>query len=272
MKKSFITMLLITFVSASLFGCGKGPSTDNGSSSKTPIKEDKDISIIYTTDVHCGVDEGDENNKRLGYAKVEAYKKNLEETNYVSLVDAGDYLQGEFIGAISKGEYIMEIINEMNYDVITLGNHEFDYGIDVLKSRLTEYKGDVVSCNFSYIGNKENKLNMVKPYVIKEYGNRKVGYIGITTPTTLTASDPKTFVEDGSVAYDFGAETAESFYNLVQNNIDACKAQGADYIIALSHLGSPDSFKPFRSTDVIKNTSGVDAFLDGHSHTDLPWT
>ena len=158
MKKSFITMLLITFVSASLFGCGKGPSTDNGSSSKAPIKEDKDISIIYTTDVHCGVDEGDENNKRLGYAKVEAYKKNLEETNYVSLVDAGDYLQGEFIGAISKGKYMMDIINEMSYDVITLGNHEFDYGIDVLKSRLTEYKGDVVSCNFSYIGNKENRV------------------------------------------------------------------------------------------------------------------
>ena len=276
MKKSLLTILLVTFVSTSLFSCGRneqGTDTSNTSGassseskSEPSVKEDKDISIIYTTDVHCGID------NYLGYSTVESYKKNLEETNYVSLVDAGDYLQGEFIGAISKGEYIMEIINEMNYDVITLGNHEFDYGIDALKERLTEFKGDVVSCNFSYIGNKENKLSMVKPYVIKEYGNRKVGYIGITTPTTLTASDPKTFVEDNKVAYGFGAETTEGFYNLVQNNIDECKAQGADYIIALSHLGSPDSFKPFSSIDVIKNTNGVDAFLDGHSHTDLPWT
>ena len=160
----------------------------------------------------------------------------------------------------------------MNYDVVTLGNHEFDYGIDVLKERLTEFNGDVVSCNFSYIGNKENKLNMVKPYVIKEYGIKKVAYIGITTPKTLTTSDPKIFLEDGEVAYDFGAKTAEDFYKLIQANIDQCKAKGADYVIALSHLGSPDSFKPFSSIDVIKNTTGVDAFLDGHNHIDLPWT
>ena len=248
---------MVSFMSTTLIGCGEP---------NTPKVQDKDISIIYTTDVHCGVD------TNLGYAKVADYKNKLAETNYVALVDAGDYLQGEFIGAISKGEYVMEIINEMNYDVVTLGNHEFDYGIDVLKSRLTEFKGEVVSCNFSYIGNKENKLNMVKPYVIKEYGIKKVAYIGITTPETLTASDPKLFLEDGKVAYDFGAKTAENFYNLIQENIDECKEEGADYVIALSHLGSPESFKPFSSIDVIKNTTGVDAFLDGHSHIDLPWT
>ena len=259
MKKSLSMFVSLLFVT-SLTGCG------NSSGGSTPPKEDKDISIIYTTDVHCGID------TYLGYSKVESYKKNLEATNYVALVDSGDYLQGEFIGTISSGEYIMEIINEMNYDVITLGNHEFDYGIDILKDRLNEFNGDIVSCNFSYVGNKENKFNMVKPYVIKEYGNRKVGFIGITTPTTLTASDPITFIEDGEIAYDFGAETVEGFYELIQTNIDECKAKGADYIIALSHLGSPDSFKPFRSIDVIKNTTGVTAFLDGHSHTDLPWT
>ena len=263
MKKRFIASLLMSLMTVSLVSCGKTDPTDP---EDPPKKEDKDISIIYTTDVHCGVD------KNLGYAKVENYKKNLEKTNYVALVDAGDYLQGEFIGAISKGEYIIEVMNEMKYDVVTLGNHEFDYGIDVLKERLTEYKGDIVSCNFSYIGNKENKLNMVQPYVIKEYGNRKVGFVGITTPKTLTQSDPKTFIEDGHVAYSFGADTVENFYSVVQNNIDQCKTNGADYVIALSHLGSPDSFSPFSSIDVIEHTSGVTAFLDGHSHTDLAWT
>lgn len=257
---------MVSFMSTTLIGCGEPD---------TPKVQDKDISIIYTTDVHCAIEsvidkEGKETN--LGYAKVADYKNKLAETNYVALVDAGDYLQGEFIGAISKGEYVMEIMNEMNYDVVTLGNHEFDYGIDVLKSRLTEFNGDVVSCNFSYIGNKEKKLNMVKPYVIKPYGIKKVAYIGITTPETLTSSDPKIFLEDGEVAYDFGAKTAEDFYNLIQANIDKCKEEGADYVIALSHLGSEDRYKPFSSIDVIKNTTGVDAFLDGHNHRDLPWT
>ena len=248
---------MVSFMSATLIGCGEPD---------TPKVQDKDISIVYTTDVHCGVD------TNLGYAKVEAYKKKLAETNYVALVDAGDYLQGEFIGAISKGEYVMEIINEMKYDVITLGNHEFDYGIDELKDRLNDFNGDVVSCNFSYIGNKENKLNMVKPYVIKPYGIKKIAYIGITAPTTLTVSNPNTFIEDDKVAYDFGANTEQDFYSLIQTNIDECKAKGADYIIALSHLGSTDTYTPFRSIDVIKNTTGVDAFLDGHAHNDLPWT
>ena len=130
MKKRFIVSFLMSLMTVSLVSCGKTEPEDED----MPKKEDKDISIIYTTDVHCGVD------KNLGYAKVENYKKNLEKTNYVALVDAGDYLQGEFIGAISKGEYIIDVMNEMKYDVVTLGNHEFDYGIDVLKDRLTQYE------------------------------------------------------------------------------------------------------------------------------------
>ena len=253
MKKSIISTLLIPFLFTSLGSCGSKPV-------------DKDISIIYTSDVHCGVDDN------LGYSSVEAYKKSLEETNYVALVDSGDYLQGEYLGAISKGKYLMEIINEMNYDVITLGDHEFDYGIDTLKERLNEFNGSVVSSNYSYIGNKENKLDMVKPYVIKKYGSKKIAFIGITTPKTLNTVDPKIFKEDGEVAYSFAGETSEGFYNKIQASIDECKAKKADYIIALSHLGNSNSFSPFSSIDVIKNTNGVTAFLDGHSHTDLAWT
>ena len=257
MKKQFTSLLTLTLLFSSLVGCGNNDS---------PKKVDKDISIIYTTDVHCGVSDN------LGYAKLSDYRNKLEETNYVALVDSGDYLQGGFIGTISKGEYVMDIVNEMDYDVLTLGNHEFDYGIDILKERLDTYSGDIVSCNFSYIGKKENKLDMVKPYVIKEYGNRKVGFIGVTTPTTLTSSDPRIFIEDDEVAYDFGASTKEHFYSLVQDNINSCKADGADYIIMLSHLGSLDVYNPYSSIDVINNTTGVLAFLDGHSHVDLPWT
>ena len=207
----------------------------------------------------------------MGYASLYDYKEKLKETNYVTLVDSGDYLQGEFIGAISQGEYVMEVMNKVQYDIITLGNHEFDYGIDVLSERLKEFKGDITSCNLSYIGKKENKLNMVKPFVIKDYGYKKIGFVGVTTPTVLTTSDPKIFIEDGEVAYDFGASTKEAFYSLVQSNIDQCKSSGADYVVLLSHLGSTENYKPYDSIDVINNTKGVLAFLDGHAHIDLPW-
>ena len=260
--KKFNSLILLSLLMTSLTGC-------NSSSNVPPLVpiNDKDISIVYTTDVHCGFDDS----KYLGYSAVYQYKENLKENNYVSLVDSGDFLQGDFIGAISKGEYIIEVMNRVNYDVITLGNHEFDYGMDILKERLTEFNGEVTSCNFSYIGHKEDKFTMVKPYVIKEYGNISVGYIGVTTPTTLTVSDPTNFIEDGEVAYSFGADTKEEFYSLIQNNIDSCKNDGADYIILLSHLGSTNNYAPFRSLDVISNTTGVTAFLDGHAHIDMPW-
>ena len=253
MKHKILICLAISLLSTTLIGCNK------------PAVAKKDISIIYTTDVHCGLD------TKMGYASLYDYKEKLKETNYVTLVDSGDYLQGEFIGAISQGEYVMEVMNKVQYDIITLGNHEFDYGIDVLSERLKEFKGDITSCNLSYIGKKENKLNMVKPFVIKDYGYKKIGFVGVTTPTVLTTSDPKIFIEDGEVAYDFGASTKEAFYSLVQSNIDQCKSSGADYVVLLSHLGSTENYKPYDSIDVINNTKGVLAFLDGHAHIDLPW-
>ncbi len=253
-RKLFLLPLLSILLSSSLVGC---------SNKQTP----KGICIMYTTDVHAGIKVKD----KVGYSSLYGYKEKKSKTNYVTLVDSGDYLQGEFIGAISKGEYVMEVMNKVKYDIITLGNHEFDYGIEELSERLNEFNGDITSCNFSYIGHKENKFEMVKPYVIKDYGFKKVGFIGVTTPTTLTTSDPKTFIEDDEVAYDFGASSPSDFYSLVQSNIDSCKAAGADYIILLSHLGYLDNYRPYSSKDVLANTSGVTAFLDGHSHADVAW-
>lgn len=252
MKNYFVKLLTLGILCFPLVSC-------NRSSKK------KDISIIYTSDVHCGLDEN------LGYSSVYSYKEKLSKTNYVTLVDSGDYLQGDFIGAISSGKYCIDVMNKTGYDIVTLGNHEFDYGVDVLATRLHEFKGEVTSCNFSYTGSKENKFNFVKPYVIKDYGYKKVGFIGITTPSTLVESDPKNFKEDDQTVYSFGAETVEGFYSLVQSNIDSCKLDGADYIFALSHLGSLDYCEPYSSLDVIAHTSGVTAFLDGHCHINLPW-
>ena len=249
----------VLFVTLLLAGC-----QGQFSSSSEPAL-DKDITIIYTTDVHCGIVDN------LGYSAVAACKEKLSESNYVALVDAGDFLQGDFVGAISQGKYVVDIMNEVGYDVVTLGNHEFDYGIDVLKDRISELSADVVSCNVSYIGKKEDKLAAVKPYVIKEYGGKKIGFVGITTPQTLVTSTPTNFYEDGELAYTFHGEHSNEFYALVQSNIDACKKDGADYVIMLSHLGDKDIYFPYSSYDVIANTSGAIAFLDGHAHDNQPW-
>ena len=94
------------------------------------------VVILYTNDVHCGIDQG------VGYAGVAAYKKAYAKAGYeVMLVDVGDAIQGEAVGTLSKGEYIVDIMNEVGYDVATIGNHEFDYGMD----RLTELMGMAIN-------------------------------------------------------------------------------------------------------------------------------
>jgi len=252
MKNRLFCLLSLTFVSLSLSGCG---CTDTY----------KDISIIYTSDVHSGLDD------KLGYSSLYAYKEKLSLTNNVTLIDSGDFLQGDYVSTISSGKYVIDIMNEVGYDIVTLGNHEFDYGMDILATRLSELNADVTSCNFTYTGHKENKFSDIKPYIIKDYGFKKIGYVGVTTPTSLVTSDPKNFIEDNEVVYDFHAPSKESFYEYVQDNINSCKKAGADYVILLSHLGSLDNYSPYSSIDVLTHTSGVFAFLDGHAHVSLPW-
>lgn len=229
------------------------------------LENDKDIIIMNTTDVHCAYE------KNLGYSRLVNYKKNYEKNNYVSLVDSGDYLQGGLIGNISNGKYIIDIMNEAGYDAATIGNHEFDYGTDALSNRIDEFNGDILSCNFKYIGKYEDKFEAVKPYSIKSYGIYMVGYVGVTTPETLVSSNPLNFKEDDEIAYSFTSNSATEFYNCIQNNIDACINAGADYVILLSHTGNNDENKPYTSNDIISNTTGYVAFMDGHAHSDVSW-
>lgn len=224
-----------------------------------------DVVILYSTDVHCGVDEN------LGYSKLSAYRNEmLKSYKNVSLVDAGDYIQGDLIGSFSRGESIIKIMNKMNYEVATLGNHEFDYGVEELSKRIDEFNGDIIACNLSYIGNKTDRLTHVKPYVIKDYGNLKIGYVGVVTPHTLSESTPSIFKEDGEIVYSFGNETTESYYNLIQETINECN-EDADYTVLLTHCGNGEADEPYSSKDIIENTSGYLAVMDGHTHANVDW-
>ncbi len=241
------------------------PDKEPGKEEEEKDTRSDDVVILYSTDVHCGVDEN------LGYAKLSAYRNEmLKSYKYVSLVDAGDFIQGDLIGSFSHGESIIKIMNKMNYEIAAIGNHEFDYGIDELSQRISEFNGDMVACNLSYTGNKENKLNEVKPFVIKEYGNLKVGFVGVTTPATISESTPSIFKEDGEFVYSFEGQSTEEYFSCIQNNIDECN-KVADYTVLLTHCGNAEDAHPFGSKDIIANTNGYLAVMDGHTHTTIDW-
>ena len=230
------------------------------------INRDKnDIVILYTNDVHCGIEEN------IGYAGLVSYKQSmLETTPYVAMVDCGDAIQGDFIGLTSEGSYVVDIMNEAGYDFAVLGNHEFDYGMESLEKLIKQAEYSYLGCNITYDGQNDNRLSSVKPYEIVKYGKTKVAFIGVTTPESISSSTPTYFMEDGGYVYDFcGGEDGAKLYECVQSYVDECRDSGADYVVVLTHLGDGEEYT-FSSNALIKETEGIDVVLDGHAHSTIP--
>ena len=249
MKRMF-KLLLIGLMCVSITSC----------KIKKQLKDD--IYIFYTSDVHCGIDEN------LTMSSLKALINDTKaEHPYVSLVDLGDYIQGGEYGALSKGEIIIKVMNKMGYDFVTFGNHEFDYGMEQLSKLISMMEFQPILANVRYTGNKENVFKDVPEYVIKDYDGTKVAFIGVDTPTCITSATPAFFKEDGEFVYDFysgddGLELAEK----VQSVVDEVRKKGADYVVAMTHLGASDSNVPYDSISFIHNTNGIDVVLDGHAH------
>ena len=220
------------------------------------------VAILYTNDVHCGIDDN------IGYSGLVAYKKAYEKAGYdVIMVDSGDAIQGDAIGTISTGEYIVDIMNEIGYSVATIGNHEFDYGMDRFMELRDKAKYDYVCCNFTDLeGNA-----ILTPYVIRELGGYKVAFVGVDTPEAFVKSTPTYFQdENGNFIYSFnGGNDGADLYAIVQKNVDAAIAEGAEIVVALTHLGTDAASRPWTSSDLIVNTDGIDVVLDGHSHSTI---
>lgn len=227
-------------------------------------KQNGDIIVLFTNDVHCGVDD------YIGYAGLAAYHAYCQTlTPYTTLVDCGDAIQGGLIGSVSDGEYIIDIMNFLDYDFAVLGNHEFDFGMERLTYLMNKAEATYLGCNITYSGSKTNAVEALVPYEIVEYGDTEVAYIGVTTPNTLTSATPTYFMENGEFVYRFHMGGTQQFYDCVQGYIDECKEKGADYVILLTHLGDTDADKPYSSIDLIENTVGADAVLDGHAHSEI---
>ena len=217
----------------------------------------KDLVVLFTSDVHCGIDQG------FGYAGLVAIRDSLKKTSHVLLVDNGDAIQGEPVGTMTTGDAIITLMNSVGYDIAIPGNHEFDYGMDRFLELAGKARFPYISCNF----NKEGEL-VFEPYVIKEFDGVKVAFVGVTTPKTITSSTPKYFQDDaGNYIYGFMQDdTGEGVYNAVQTAVDAARENGAQYVVALGHVGNEETCAPWTYADIIANTTGIDAFLDGHSH------
>ncbi len=218
----------------------------------------QDVVILFTSDVHCGVE------SNFGYAGLALVRDAYERAgNHVLLVDNGDSIQGEPVGTMTSGEANVKLMNAVGYDIATMGNHEFDYGMDRFFALTKMADFPYISCNF----NKDGELQFA-PYVIKEFDGVKIAFVGISTPKTLTSSTPKYFQdENGNFIYGFFEdETGEKLYAAVQKAVDDARAEGAQFVIAMAHLGNEDECKPYTYADVIANTTGINAMLDGHSH------
>ena len=225
--------------------------------------ECEEIAILYTNDVHCGIEDN------IGYAGLASYVKAAEtDHDYVVLADCGDAIQGDFVGTVSDGEYIIDIMNELDYDFAVLGNHEFDYGMERLSYLIDKSNAQYLGCNISYTGKNKNLLEAVKPYEIVEYGDTRIAFIGVTTPESYTKSTPTYFMEDGEYVYELErGNNGKDLYANVQKYVDECEELGADYIIVLAHLGDAEESSPYTSVELIEATDGIDVVLDGHSHS-----
>ena len=220
-----------------------------------------DIVILYDNDVHCNVD---------SYEDMAALKKEMQEqSNYVSVVSCGDYLQGDVIGAISKGKAIVQIMNKVGYDVVAIGNHEFDYGVPRLKSLVKSMNAKVIASNFV---KKSTGKPVFRSYTIKTYGKKKVAFVGVTTPESFTKSTPAYFQNSkGEFIYDFyGDSTGKLLAERVQKVVNTARKNGADYVVALTHMGTEGVTTQWDVQHLIKNTYGIDVVLDGHSHSTVP--
>lgn len=207
--------------------------------------------IIHTNDIHGAISR---------YAYVASLRDNLKGRGAdVILVDAGDFSQGTPYVSTTKGLDAITMMNAAGYDFVTLGNHEFDYGYEQLRSNLNFAKFKVLCAN---ILNPDGNNLFTPNAIYTGPSGLRIGFFGMETPETRTKVNP-------SMIKGLNFLNKSDNYVCAQAQVDELKTQGADLVICLSHLGVDDESAPDgnRSVDLYANTNGIDFMIDGHSHT-----
>jgi len=236
----------------------------------------KDTVIYFTNDVHGNITNV-RNANGLSYAKLKALKDYTEgQGKDVILVDAGDHSSGTMYASYDYGKSLVEIMDQTGYDIAVPGNHEFDYNakyfFDVLSKIPTNFS--YIACNLYNGSNTEFGSLALEPYKIIDAGGKKIAFVGIMTPETISATAAGYFQDDeGNWKYYISTATApdeaHNIYECVNSAIQSAKNDGADYVVGVGHLGDEAASKAASvdSASIIANSRGLDAFIDGHSHT-----
>ena len=217
-----------------------------------------DIVILMTGDMHCGFDKG------FSFGGLYEIRYQMElNGDTVLLVDDGDSFQGAPIGYHTRGEFMFNLMNDMGYDVAIPGEHDFQYGMDRFLEFVKKANFDYICCNLV----KEGK-QVLKPYVIKEACGKKIAFVGITTPKALTLAPSEAFQDDkGDYIYGFmGDENGDAIVKAAQDAINAAKAEGANYVVLMGHIGNDPTAAPWTYDTITSRLRGYDVYLDGFSH------
>ena len=246
MKKKLLSLLLALAMVFTLAACGeKKPDPGKDATATEPVV------ILHTNDVHGAVS---------NYAKVAALASQYEsEGAYVLILDAGDFSQGDTAVSVSEGATAVELMNMVGYDAVALGNHEFDYGFEALKKNMENAQFPVLAANVKYNG----ELAFDDAAVFTTPGGTKIGVFGLDTPETATKAHPGKIQ---GVTFASG----EEMYQIAQDMATMLREdEGCNYVICLGHLGIDDETAATgnRSIDLLNKVTGIDVFIDGHSHS-----
>lgn len=263
MKKKLIALAVALAMILAAFSVSAAPYLRDGDG-EDPEFEVPYAAVIFTNDVHCGIEDG------WGYAQVSFYKKLMQDLGANTLlVDAGDHVQGGPVGTLSRGGYIIDIMNYVGYDVAIPGNHEFDYGMDRFFELVDAAEYPYISSNFMHYENGEATEPVFDAYKMFDFGAMKIAFVGISTPESITKSTPTYFQnEQGEYIYGFCQDhTGDGVVEAAQAAIDAAREEGADYVVVLGHCGIDEQSSPWMSSEIIPRLHGINAFIDGHSHS-----
>ena len=261
-RRYFVKGLGLLAASAALgpmWGCASQVSSQSSSSvsqASSPM-----LAIIHTNDSHghdVEVKATDDNSGNFSMAAVAQLKADWEAKGYdVLLVDAGDATQGMPLVDQSNGATAITFMNSCGYDLMTVGNHEFDRGDDNIASFEQEAQFPLISANVLLAETGELRFTPSKTFDLSD--GTKVGIFGLTTPATMTNAKP-VYTEK------FRFLAGDDLFDCARKQVEDLRNQGCDLVICLGHLGNLEACAPSTSRELLNNVEGIDLFIDGHDH------
>ena len=258
-RRHFLKGVGLLSTSAALAACAKPAEEQEEADAPAPM-----FVIIHTNDTHghdVEVEATEDSDGNFSMAAVAALKADWEKQGYdVLLVDAGDATQGMPLVDIKHGSTAVAFMNSCGYDLMTVGNHEFDWGPENLASIEEQADFPLLSANILLKDTKELRFTPNKVFELTD--GTKVGFFGLTTPSTRSLTSPKK-VESFIFLQD------EEFYACAQAQVDELRDQGCDLVVCVGHLGNDETSRGGSSRGVLEQVKGIDLFIDAHDHDEV---